>query len=66
MSLSRQTAMTVILLKAGLGLDAGTLVKLSLVVVRLGTCPCTVEALTVALVSHFWLGYPWLWALVFG
>ncbi|XP_054283268.1 sodium/hydrogen exchanger 9B2-like isoform X2 [Macrosteles quadrilineatus] len=62
----RQTAMTVILLKAGLGLDPATLVRLSLVVVRLGMCPCVVEAVTIAAISHFLLGYPWLWALVLG
>lgn len=58
--------MTVILLKAGLGLDPATLVRLSLVVVRLGMCPCVVEAVTIAAISHFLLGYPWLWALVLG
>lgn len=58
--------MAVILLKAGMGLDLQTLIKLSLVVLRLGICPCTVEAISIALVSHYLLGYPWLWALVFG
>ncbi|XP_046681985.1 sodium/hydrogen exchanger 9B2-like isoform X2 [Homalodisca vitripennis] len=62
----RQTAMTVILIKAGLGLDPATLIKLSLVVVRLGMCPCTIEAITIALIAVFLLGWPWLWALVLG
>nr|CAD7453669.1 unnamed protein product [Timema tahoe] len=62
----RNTAMVVILIKAGLGLDAGALRRLSLIVVRLAFIPCLAEAATVCLVSHFLLGYSWLWGLLLG
>nr|CAD7194576.1 unnamed protein product [Timema douglasi] len=58
--------MVVILIKAGLGLDAGALRRLSLIVVRLAFIPCLAEAATVCLVSHFLLGYSWLWGLLLG
>lgn len=58
--------MTVILIKAGLGLDAAALRRLSLVVLRLAFGPCIMEAITVAVVSHFLLGYSWLWGFLLG
>ncbi|XP_068084864.1 sodium/hydrogen exchanger 9B2 isoform X3 [Anabrus simplex] len=65
-SILRNVAMVVILIKAGLGLDAGALRKLSLVVLRLAFIPCLVEASTVAVVSHFVMGLPWLWGMLLG
>uniref|UniRef100_A0A1B6E6M0 Cation/H+ exchanger transmembrane domain-containing protein n=1 Tax=Clastoptera arizonana TaxID=38151 RepID=A0A1B6E6M0_9HEMI len=62
----REVALSVILIKAGLGLDPVALLKLSLVVLRLAICPCFGEALAAAVVSHFILGYPWLWGLLLG
>ncbi|XP_046675876.1 sodium/hydrogen exchanger 9B2-like isoform X3 [Homalodisca vitripennis] len=62
----REIALSVILIKAGLGLDPVALYKLSLVVIRLAICPCIAEAVGAAVVSHFILGYPWLWGLLLG
>lgn len=62
----RQLALCVILIKGGLGLDPAALVRLSLVVLRLGCCPGLTEGLGVAVVSHFVLGYPWVWGLLLG
>ncbi|XP_054282302.1 sodium/hydrogen exchanger 9B2-like isoform X2 [Macrosteles quadrilineatus] len=62
----REVALSVILIKAGLGLDPVALLKLSLVVIRLAICPCIAEAVGAAVVSHYILGYPWLWGLLLG
>lgn len=62
----RTVAMIVILIKAGLGLDAGALKKLSFVVLRLAFAPCVTEAVTVAVVAHFLLGFSWLWGFLLG
>lgn len=58
--------MTMILLRAGLGLDAVALRRLSMVVLRLAIIPCSVEAITVAIVSHYILDFPWQWGFLLG
>ncbi|XP_062580508.1 sodium/hydrogen exchanger 9B2-like [Saccostrea cucullata] len=62
----RKLALTVILLRAGLGLDIVKLRKLSFAVLRLAFIPCLCEAITGGIVSHFLLGFPWAWSLMLG
>ncbi|XP_018012556.2 sodium/hydrogen exchanger 9B2 [Hyalella azteca] len=62
----RNIALVVILLRAGLGLDPKALKAMSLVVFRLACVPCLVEAIVGAIVSHFLLGFPWLWGFMLG
>ncbi|XP_063445176.1 sodium/hydrogen exchanger 9B2-like isoform X2 [Mytilus trossulus] len=62
----RQIALTVILIRAGLGLDPVALGKLSFTVVRLACSPCLVECIAEAIASHFLLGLPWEWAFMLG
>jgi NhaP-type Na+/H+ or K+/H+ antiporter len=62
----RLVAMVVILIKAGLGLDAAALRRLSVVVLKLAFIPCLVETATVAVVAHLVLGFPWLWSILLG
>lgn len=62
----REIALTVILIKAGLGLDAPALLKLSLVVLRLALFPCLAEAVAAAVLSHYLFDYPYLWGLLLG
>lgn len=62
----RSIAMVVILIKAGLGLDADALLRLSFVVIRLAFTPCLVEAAVIACSSYFFLGLPWLWGALLG
>ncbi|KAA0203922.1 Na+/H+ antiporter, 1-like, partial [Hyalella azteca] len=62
----RNVALVVILLRAGLGLDPKALKAMSLVVFRLACVPCLVETTVVAVVSHFLLGFPWLWGFMLG
>lgn len=62
----RSMALVVILLQAGLGLDAEALRSLSVVCIRLCCLPCVAEAVTAGVASHFILGLPWLWGLMLG
>uniref|UniRef100_A0A3P9I5R9 Cation/H+ exchanger domain-containing protein n=1 Tax=Oryzias latipes TaxID=8090 RepID=A0A3P9I5R9_ORYLA len=62
----RNIALSVILTRAGLGLDPSALQRLKAVFVRVAVGPCTVEASVVAVVSHFLLGLPWTWAFILG
>ncbi|XP_019481420.1 PREDICTED: mitochondrial sodium/hydrogen exchanger 9B2 [Hipposideros armiger] len=62
----RSIALSIILVRAGLGLDSKALKKLKGVCVRLSMGPCLVEACTSALLAHFLMGLPWLWAFILG
>ncbi|XP_036814328.1 sodium/hydrogen exchanger 9B2 isoform X3 [Oncorhynchus mykiss] len=62
----RNVALAIILTRAGLGLDPSALRRLKAVCVRLAVGPCTVEASTVAVMSHFLMGLPWVWGFVLG
>jgi len=62
----RAVALTVILARAGLGLDPVALRKLSFGVIRLAFSPCIVETVTAAIASHFILGFPWVWGFMLG
>jgi len=65
-SVIRSTALVVILIRAGLGLDPEKLKKLSLMVFRLAFLPCLMESCVVAVASKFILGLPWLWGFMLG
>ncbi|XP_046674304.1 sodium/hydrogen exchanger 9B2-like isoform X2 [Homalodisca vitripennis] len=62
----REVALGIILIKAGLGLDPVALLKLSFTVIRLAVCPGLMEAVTVAVMTHYVLDYPWLWGFALG
>lgn len=62
----RLLALTVILLRAGLGLDLDALQRLQGAFLRLAFLPNLAEALTVAVVSHVLLGLPLLWGFLLG
>ncbi|XP_070185823.1 sodium/hydrogen exchanger 9B2-like isoform X2 [Littorina saxatilis] len=63
-STARNIALTVILTRAGLGLDPVALRKLSFVVMRLAFVPSIVEATVDAVAAHLILGFPWSWAFM--
>ena len=63
---SRNVALVVILIRAGLGLDPVALRKLSAGVFRLAFLPCLVEAATAAVMSHLLLDFPWAWGFMLG
>ncbi|KAL0970522.1 hypothetical protein UPYG_G00243200 [Umbra pygmaea] len=62
----RNISLAIILTRAGLGLDPTALRRLKAVCVRVAVGPCAVEASTVALMSHFLMGLPWIWAFILG
>ncbi|XP_033121742.1 sodium/hydrogen exchanger 9B2-like [Anneissia japonica] len=62
----RSMALVVILIRAGLGLDAAALRQLSCVCIRLCCMPCVAEATTVAIAANLLLGFPWVWGFMMG
>nr|KAF6388935.1 solute carrier family 9 member B1 [Myotis myotis] len=62
----RNIALTLILIKAGLGLDLQALKRLTRVCVRLSLGPCLMEAFSTAVISHFLLNFPWQWGFLLG
>ncbi|GBN72317.1 Sodium/hydrogen exchanger 9B2 [Araneus ventricosus] len=62
----REIALAYILMRAGLGINAEKLMKLKLLVLRLVLIPCIVEAVVMAVITHFSLGLPWIFALMLG
>uniref|UniRef100_A0A3B3D8K4 Cation/H+ exchanger domain-containing protein n=1 Tax=Oryzias melastigma TaxID=30732 RepID=A0A3B3D8K4_ORYME len=62
----RNIALSIILTRAGLGLNPSALQRLKAVCVRVAVGPCTVEASIIAVVSHFLLGLPWVWGFILG
>ncbi|XP_076802176.1 sodium/hydrogen exchanger 9B2-like [Clavelina lepadiformis] len=62
----RSVALTVILVKAGLELDAGALKKMKGVCLRLSALPCLVEAVTCAVACYLLLGFSWEWGFILG
>ncbi|KAK2899409.1 hypothetical protein Q8A73_012538 [Channa argus] len=62
----RNIALSIILTRAGLGLDPSALRRLKAVCVRVAVGPCMVEASVIAVVSHFLLHLPWVWGFILG
>nr|XP_019594465.1 PREDICTED: sodium/hydrogen exchanger 9B1 isoform X6 [Rhinolophus sinicus] len=62
----RNIALTVILIRAGLGLDPKVLKHLKGVCLRLSMGPCLMEACSAAVISHFLMNFPWQWGFLLG
>ncbi|KAM4811017.1 sodium/hydrogen exchanger 9B1 [Urocitellus parryii] len=62
----RNTALTIILIRAGLGLDPQALQHLKTVCLRLSFGPCISEACAAAVFSHFIMQFPWQWGFLLG
>ncbi|XP_045648670.1 sodium/hydrogen exchanger 9B1 isoform X2 [Ursus americanus] len=62
----RNTALTIILIQAGLGLDPQALKHLKRVCFRLAIGPCLMEACSTAVISHFLMNFPWQWGFLLG
>ncbi|XP_045392606.1 sodium/hydrogen exchanger 9B1 [Lemur catta] len=65
-SILRNTALTIILIRAGLGLDPQALKNLKRVCLRLSMGPCLIEACSAAFFSHFIMKFPWEWGFLLG
>ncbi|XP_027492132.1 sodium/hydrogen exchanger 9B2 isoform X2 [Corapipo altera] len=62
----RNIALSVILTRAGLGLDPKALKKLKAVCLRLAFGPCLSETCTAAVLAYFLLHLPWQWGFILG
>ncbi|GFY60750.1 hypothetical protein TNIN_92671 [Trichonephila inaurata madagascariensis] len=62
----RDISLVIILLKAGLGLDPPKLLELKLDVLKLSFIPCLFEAACSAVLVHYFLELPWIWAFMLG
>jgi len=65
-SVLRTIALSVILIRAGFGLDIKALQKKTGPTLGLAFLPCTIEAITEAIVSKFVLGFPWGFCFALG
>ena len=66
MSFNRKTALVIILTRAGLGLDSAALKRMRITVLKLGLVPWVVECVVIAIMTHYLLGLPWIWAFLLG
>lgn len=62
----RKLALTVILLRAGLGLDLGKLKSKGRAIILLTACPQLLEATATAVSSHFIFGISWPFSFALG
>ncbi|KAM9330488.1 LOW QUALITY PROTEIN: sodium/hydrogen exchanger 9B2-like [Gastrophryne carolinensis] len=62
----RNIALTIILIRAGLGLDPKALRKLKAVCLGLSLGPCTIEACSAAVLSYLMMGLPLAWGFMIG
>ncbi|XP_049964275.1 sodium/hydrogen exchanger 9B2-like [Schistocerca serialis cubense] len=62
----RHLALVMILVRAGLDLEAPALRRLAPHVVKLAALPWAVECTAVAATTHFLLGLPWMWGFLVG
>ncbi|XP_072051345.1 sodium/hydrogen exchanger 9B2-like [Amphiura filiformis] len=62
----RNIALVVILVKAGIGINATALKRLSGVCFRLAVFPCTLEACLVAAMAYGIIDFAWDWAFMLG
>ncbi|NWW74896.1 SL9B2 protein, partial [Climacteris rufus] len=62
----RNIALSIILTRAGLGLDPKALKKLKGVCLRLAFGPCLSETCTAAVLAHLFLHLPWQWGFILG
>ena len=62
----RSTALVIILIRSGLGLNTSALRKLKFTLIRLAFLPCIFEAISAAVLVHLLLDMKWLWAFQLG
>ncbi|EDW87827.2 sodium/hydrogen exchanger 9B2 isoform X1 [Drosophila yakuba] len=62
----RKFALTIILTRAGLEMEPEAFKKVYKTILKLGIIPWCVEAVVMAVMSHFLLDLPWIWAFLLG
>lgn len=62
----RKFALVIILTRAGLEMDPEAFKKIWFTILKLGLVPWTVEAAVNAVLCHYFLSLPWMWAMLLG
>jgi NhaP-type Na+/H+ or K+/H+ antiporter len=65
-SVLRKVALVIILTRAGLDLDSAALKRMRITVPKLGLIPWVVECVVIAIMTHYLLALPWIWAFLLG
>jgi NhaP-type Na+/H+ or K+/H+ antiporter len=65
-SVNRKVALVIILTRAGLDLDSAALKRMRITVPKLGLIPWAVECTVIAIMTHYLLDLPWIWAFLLG
>jgi NhaP-type Na+/H+ or K+/H+ antiporter len=65
-SVNRKTALVIILTRAGLGLDSAALKRMRITIPKLGLIPWVIECVVIAIMTHYLMGLPWIWAFLLG
>jgi NhaP-type Na+/H+ or K+/H+ antiporter len=62
----RKFALVIILIRAGLEMDPEAFKRIYVTILKLGLIPWTVECGVCAIMSHYLLDLPWIWAFLLG
>lgn len=62
----RKFALVIILTRAGLEMDPAAFKKVYVTILKLGLVPWTVECVVVAVMTHYLIELPWIWAFLLG
>ena len=62
----RKIALTIILIRAGLEMDPHAFKKVYKTILKLGLVPWAFECCIIAILTHFFLGLPWIYAFALG
>lgn len=62
----RKFALVIILTRAGLEMDPAAFKKIYITILKLALVPWTIECCVCAVLSHYFLDLPWLWAFALG
>lgn len=62
----RKFALCIILTRAGLEMDPEAFKKIWFTILKLGLVPWVAEAGVITVMSHYFLGLPWMWGMLLG
>ncbi|GBP62614.1 hypothetical protein EVAR_46453_1 [Eumeta japonica] len=62
----RKISLMIILMRAGLGLDAQIMKRHYVKILQLGLVPWLVECVAIAIAVHYLIDFPWIWGFLLG
>lgn len=62
----RKISLVIILMRAGLGLDATVMKKHYVAILQIGLLPWLTECICIGISTHFLLDLPWIWSFLLG